>query len=166
VHRYKKYKGMKFICPLITVSDINESRLFYENLLKQKVEFDFGENISFESGFSIHERSHFQQLINNKEIHSAANNFELYFEEEDLEKLENQLIANNVEFIHGIKEQPWKQRVMRFYDLDKNIIEVGESMHTVVLRLYKKSFNINQIAEMTSLDTDYVKESLIGYSKS
>ncbi|MCT4616340.1 MAG: VOC family protein [Marinifilaceae bacterium] len=157
---------MKFICPLITVSDINESRLFYENLLKQKVEFDFGENISFESGFSIHERSHFQQLINNKEIHSAANNFELYFEEEDLEKLENQLIANNVEFIHGIKEQPWKQRVMRFYDLDKNIIEVGESMHTVVLRLYKKSFNINQIAEMTSLDTDYVKESLIGYSKS
>lgn len=35
---------MNFICSLITVSDIKRSRDFYENVLKQKVRFDFGEN--------------------------------------------------------------------------------------------------------------------------
>jgi len=45
---------MKYLCSLITVSDINRSRYFYENLLKQEVESDFGENVGFKGGFAIH----------------------------------------------------------------------------------------------------------------
>jgi len=30
-----------------------------------------------------------------------------------------------VEFIHEIVEQPWGQKVMRFYDPDYHMIEVG-----------------------------------------
>jgi catechol 2,3-dioxygenase-like lactoylglutathione lyase family enzyme len=45
---------MKYICPLIVVKDIAESRHFYENILGQKVKYDFGENVTFEGDFSIH----------------------------------------------------------------------------------------------------------------
>ena len=45
---------MRYICPLIVVSDIKRSRQFYESLLGQKVKYDFGENVQFEGDFSIH----------------------------------------------------------------------------------------------------------------
>ncbi|MEN6292054.1 MAG: hypothetical protein ABFD07_08600, partial [Methanobacterium sp.] len=54
---------MKFICPLIVVNNMEISRNFYEKVLDQKVQYDFGENISFESGFAIHLKLHFSDLI-------------------------------------------------------------------------------------------------------
>ena len=76
---------MKFICPLIVVNNMGASRSFYEKVLNQNVQFDFGENVLFESGFAIHLKSHFSDLINTGEndIIEKSNNFELYFEEED-----------------------------------------------------------------------------------
>jgi len=71
---------MKFVCSLIVVSDINRSRYFYENILNQKVKYDFGENVIFQGDFAIHLKSHFQGLIDTKEIKRCCNIFELYFE--------------------------------------------------------------------------------------
>ena len=82
---------MKYICPLITVSDINRSRDFYENILNQKVKMDFGENVTYHGDFAIHLKSHFQNLIDGKEIQTGKTNFELYFEYDDLEELVNRL---------------------------------------------------------------------------
>ena len=53
---------MKYICSLITVSDIKHSRDFYENILNQKVKFDFGENITFHGDFAIHLLTHEYEL--------------------------------------------------------------------------------------------------------
>jgi hypothetical protein len=117
---------MKYICPLIVVKDINRSRFLYENILKQKVKADNGENVVFEGEFAIHQKKHFQSLINGYPVKIHSNNFELYFEEENLKEIEKILKEHNFEFIHSIKEQPWKQKVLRFYDYDKNIIEIGE----------------------------------------
>jgi catechol 2,3-dioxygenase-like lactoylglutathione lyase family enzyme len=120
---------MKYICPLIVVEDINRSRYLYEEILKQKVKEDHGANIVFEGDFAIHQKEHFQSLIKNYPIKRYANSFELYFEEEHLEEIERTLGEHNFEFIHQIKEQPWKQRVLRFYDYDKNIVEIGEPIN-------------------------------------
>ncbi|HPI19108.1 MAG TPA: VOC family protein [Candidatus Kapabacteria bacterium] len=117
---------MKFICALITVDDIERSKAFYQNVLSQKIKFDYGENVFFEGDFAIHLKSHFQNLIDGKEIKSYSNAFELYFETDELDDIEKKLLANNVEFIHKTCEQPWKQKVLRFYDPDGNIIEIGE----------------------------------------
>jgi len=118
---------VKYICPLIVVSDIKVSRNFYENILGQKVKNDFGENILFEGDFAIHLKEHYLRLIGKDSNHLSekSNNFELYFEEDDLEKLYGELKKHKVEFIHEIVEQPWGQKVMRFYDPDYHIIEVG-----------------------------------------
>jgi hypothetical protein len=117
---------MKYICPLIVVEDVNRSRFLYEKILKQKVKADYGENIVFEGDFALHQEAHFQSLINNYPIKKYSNNFELYFEEENLGEIEKTLKENDFEFIHQKREQPWKQKVLRFYDYDKNIVEIGE----------------------------------------
>lgn len=40
----------------------------------------------------------------------------------------------DLEFLHGIKEYPWGQCVMQFYDYDKYIVEVALSMQSVAKR--------------------------------
>lgn len=154
---------MRFICPLIVVNEMKASRSFYENILNQKVQFDFGENESFESGFAIHLKSHFSNLINISEndILKKSNNFELYFEEEDmdsfLQKLEE---ISSIEYVHGLKEQPWGQRVIRFYDPDKHIVEVGEPMESVVKRFLSKGLSIEETSKRTLMPEEFVRQCL------
>jgi len=107
---------MKFICPLVVVEDVQKSRFLYEHILGQTVKMDFGENITFHGDFAIHQKNHFKTLINNSPISIKSNNFELYFEDDDLETIVNKLKDNGFEFLHEIVEQPWKQKVVRFYD--------------------------------------------------
>ncbi len=152
---------MKYICSLITVSDIKKSRDFYEYILEQKVKYDFGENVTFEGDFAIHEKSHFQKLINDIEIKSGGNNFELYFEHDDIEGIEKKLANNNIKFIHQTREQPWKQRVIRFYDPDQNIIEIGESMEFLAFRLFKEGNAVKEISEITSMPIDFINAAIV-----
>ena len=154
---------MKFICPLIVVNNIEVSRSFYEKVLDQKVQFDFGENMSFESGFAILLKSHFSNLINIKEkdILQKSNNCELYFEEDDLDSFLQKLKdIDSVEYVHGLKEQPWGQRAIRFYDPDKHIVEVGESMESVVKRFLSKGLSIEDTVKRTLMPEEFVKQFL------
>lgn len=154
---------MKFICPLITVNDMDRSREFYENVLGQKVRYDFGENIEFEGGFSIHLSPHFRQLIDNKEIIPGVNNFELYFEHDDPEQMEERLNNFGVEFVHKVREQPWRQKVMRFYDPDGHMIEVGESLEHLSYRLHREGMEVEKISQITSMPERFVRESIRRY---
>jgi len=155
---------MKFISPLITVSDIKRSRDFYENLLNQKVKFDFGENVTFQGDFSIHLRTHFRELIDNKEIRPGGNNFELYFEYDDVDQIAQKLKENNVVFVHETREQPWRQKVVRFYDPDENMIEIGESLEYLCFRLSNEGLPLEQISVITYMPVDFVKNALEKYT--
>ena len=155
----KETEKVKFMCPLITVADIKRSRDFYERVLGQKVESDYGRNVGFE-GFAIHLRSHFQMLIDNKEIVVGGNNFELYFEYDNVEQICGKLRAEKVEFVHELREQPWHQQVVRFYDPDNNIIEIGESMECLTLRLFRQGNSIDKISTMTGLDIEFIEKTV------
>ncbi len=154
---------MKFICPLIVVNNMEVSRNFYEKVLNQKVQYDFGENVSFEGGFAIHLKSHFSDLINIKkdDIIQKSNNSELYFEEDDLDsflqKLKN---IDSIEYIHGLKEQPWGQRVIRFYDPDMHIVDVGEPMESVVKRLLSEGSSVEETSKRTLMPEEFVRQFL------
>lgn len=151
---------MKYICPLVTVSDITVARIFYEKVLNQVVKYDFGENVTYHGDFAIHLKSHFADLIDGKEIKTKANNFELYFEEDELDQLVERLERHDVEFVHELREQPWKQRVIRFYDPDKNIIEVGESLESVCKRLSRQGNSKDEIIEMVGVSGAFVEQTL------
>ncbi|MGB9927189.1 MAG: VOC family protein [Methanosarcina sp.] len=152
---------MRFICPLISVNSIDVSKDFYENILNQKVQYDFGENVSFEGGFAIHLKSHFSNLINinEAEIIQKPNNMELYFEEEDLDDFLQKLKGiDSIKYVHELKEQPWGQRVIRFYDPDMHIIEVGEPMHSVIKRLLDNGLSVEETSKKTLMPEAFVKQ--------
>ena len=154
---------MKYICSLVTVDDIKRSRQFYEKILKQEIRYDYGEDIVFKGDFAIHLRSHFSELIDGKAITPASNSFELYFEHDDLDSLVNELRENGVGFIHEAREQPWRQRVVRFYDPDSNIIEVGESMEHLCFRLSGEGKPLEEISGITSMSVEFVGDSIRRY---
>lgn len=151
---------MRYVCSLITVEDMEVSRNFYENILYQKIKHDFGENIIFESGFAIHLKSHYVNLIDGRKIIKGSNNFELYFEYDDVDSLVIELKNNKIEFLHEVREQPWRQKVIRFYDPDKNIIEVGESLEYLSYRLSGEGKSIEEISKITNMTSKFVIESI------
>lgn len=150
---------IKYICPLITVKDIKKSREFYENVLKQEVELDHGENVAFKGGFAIHDIEHFQNLTGKHitEAEISKDFMEIYFELNEIEELEAKLETLNVKFVHKIREQPWGQRVMRFYDPDNYIIEVGESLAVVVKRMADEGLSEEEISERSSMPVEFVQ---------
>ena len=150
---------MKFVCPLIVVNDIEASRKFYEEVLGQKVLYDHGENVSFEGGFAIHLKSHFLTLINviSSQIAAKPDNFELYFEEEDLDSFLQRLEEKDLLYVHELMEQPWGQRVIRFYDPDMHIIEVGEPMESVAKRFFGKGLTVEETAQRISMPKEFVE---------
>lgn len=151
---------MKYVCPLITVSDMERSRHFYENVLDQKVKADFGENVTYEGDFAIHLSLHFSNLIGGREIRNGGNNFELYFEHDDLDGIVKRLESEGVEFVHELMEQPWRQKAVRFYDPDRNIIEIGESMEHLCWRLSCEGMPEDEISSVTMMPAEFVVASI------
>ena len=151
---------MKFVCPLIVVENIERSRNLYESILGLKVIADFGENITFEGPFSLHLKTHYQTLIDHKDISFGSNAGELYFESNGLESLADKLQQEELEFVHDICEQPWRQKVMRVYDYDKHILEIGESMEHTAWRLSQEGLSIEAICKLTYLSEEMVEKSI------
>lgn len=152
---------LKFVGPLVVVDEIPPSRHFYEQLLGQKVKFDFGQNVTFEGDFSIHLKPHFQSSLGDVTqypVTKKAHNGELYFETDEVEAIYQRLKQAAVDFIHVIQEQPWGQRVMRLYDPDGYIVEIGETMEAVVWRFHTQGLSIGQISEKSSMPREFVEQ--------
>jgi catechol 2,3-dioxygenase-like lactoylglutathione lyase family enzyme len=159
-HRKEKHAMLKFMGPLYVVDDIAASRHFYEGLLNQKVKFDFGENVTFEGDFSIHLKSQYLRLLGDVSqypVMKKAHNGELVFETAEIEAVFQRLREADVEFIHVIREQPWGQRVMRLYDLDGHILEIGEQMEAVVWRFYQQDWSIDRIHEKSGMPREFIE---------
>lgn len=156
--------SIQYVCALITVEDIGRSRRFYEGLLGQTVKADFGENVAFEGGFAIHQRAHFQQLVNRPVSGEKNNNVELYFEAEDIESMEQQLRQAQVEFVHPLCAQPWLQRVLRVYDPDNHILEIGETMEAVACRLHRQGETVESICQKIMMPEAFVRQAILRYA--
>ncbi len=155
---------MKYICPLLVVNDLKKSRYFYETLLEQEVQADLGENLTFKGAFALHLESHYKQLVN-VEINHKSNDNELYFECENIFSKFEQLKDEGLTFVHEIMIQPWQQKVFRVYDYDHHIIEIGESLETTALRLYKDGYTIEKIVETLYLSNEKVENIINNWQK-
>lgn len=154
---------MKYKCALIIVKDLERSRRFYEELLGQKVILDFGANITFEGDFALQTADSWRGFIGDSEdtIIYRHNSVELYFEEKQFEFFVKRLKSyEGVELIHDVREYPWGQNVIRFYDPDKHIIEVGESMGSVIRRFRDQGMMPKEIAERTQHPLEFVNNVL------
>ena len=62
----------------------------------------------------------------------------------------------DVEYVHPIKEHSWGQRVVRIYDPDKHIIEVGENIKVVCKRFLDSGMTPEQVAERMDVPMKFV----------
>ncbi|MDD6022241.1 MAG: VOC family protein [Oscillospiraceae bacterium] len=147
---------MKFNSPMIVVTDMERSLAFYKQVLGLDVILDFGANKTLTGGLALQTIESYQGFIGTSDISFGGNCFELYFEEDDFDTFADTLGKCGIEYVHPIKEHSWGQRVVRFYDPDRHIIEVGENMGAVCRRFLGSGMTVEQVAERMDVPIDYV----------
>ena len=138
---------MKYICTVISVSDIEAAKKFYKDLFGLKIYQDYGKNIAFTCGLAL--QQDFDWLVNlpKEKVLKKSNNVEIAFEESDFDEFLIRLKQfENIEYLDEVMEHTWGQRVIRFYDLDGHIIEVGESMKIVIQRFLSTGMTMEEIS--------------------
>ncbi len=158
---------MRLISSVLIVENLGIAREFYESVLNQKILFDFGDSVSYHSGLTLHLRTHFLSLLDpnfsfSVPIETKPHPFVLYFESDNVADLAGALEPFPGKLIHPVTEQPWGQRVLRFLDPDGNIIEAGEPMEFVILRLFHEGASDFDIAQKTSMPLPFIQEFLQG----
>ena len=143
---------MKLKNLLIVVENIEKSKEFYKELFGLNVVLDFGENVILTEGLVLQERKVWEHLIG-KESSSGANDAELYFEENNMDAFLDKLEKSKyeIDYINKCIERDWGQRVIRLYDLDKHVIEIGESMDFVARRYLNAGMSVEETAKKTRL---------------
>ena len=120
---------MKLKNILIVVKDIERSRQFYHDLFGLDLILDNDGNMILTEGLALQDEKYWKQFLG-REIVPHNNASELYFEELDIEgfvkKLES--LYPEVQYVNRPMTHSWGQRVVRFYDPDSNLIEVGTPM--------------------------------------
>lgn len=154
---------MKFTGTVIAVSDVNTSRRFYQDLFGLEVYQDYGINVSFTCGLSLQQEFDWLVSIPKETVMKRSHNMELAFETRDfdnfLEKLER---YPGIEYLGEIIEHNWGQRVIRFYDLDGHIIEVGEDMKMVVERFLSTGMTMEEVSAKMDVSVEDMTKLLNG----
>ena len=111
---------------LIVVKDIEKSRKFYHDLFGIDLVLDNDGNMILTEGLVLQDEKIWKTFLDRNVI-SKSNSCELYFEEQDIKgfikKLES--LYPNIEYVNQLMTHSWGQQVIRFYDFDGNLIEVG-----------------------------------------
>jgi len=157
---------VKYISSVLFVKDIPASRRFYEELLGQQVDMDLGANVGYVGGLAIWEIGSASEMIFHRQAQGVErlghDNFEAYFETEELDAIAERLSAAGVTIVHPIYEQPWGQRALRVYDPDCHIVEISEPMHFVVKRFAAQGLSTEQIQQRTMMPQPVIDLILAG----
>lgn len=147
---------MKVKNTMLIVADIDKSVEFYKKVFGFHVVMDFGANKTLTGGLVLQTLDTWQEFIGTEDVSFGGNSFEIYFEEDDFDKFAEKLKACNVEYVHPIKEHSWGQRVVRIYDPDKHIIEIGENIKTVCKRFLKSGMTPEEVAKRMDVPIKFV----------
>ena len=147
---------MKLKNPMLVVNDIDKSVDFYKKVLRLHVSMDFGANKTLTGGLVLQTQETYKEFIGTNDIEFGGNNFEIYFEEDDCDGFAERLKKCDVEYVHPVIEHSWGQRVVRFYDPDRHIIEVGENMKIVCRRFLDSGMTPEQVAERMDVPMKFI----------
>jgi len=120
---------MKLKNVLIVVKDMERSKRFYHDLFGLELILDNDGNMILTEGLVLQDEKIWRGFVG-RDIIPENNSCELYFEEADMDafvqKLEN--LYPSIKYVHRLMTHSWGQKVIRFYDPDGNLIEVGTPM--------------------------------------
>lgn len=117
---------MKLKNILIVVKDIEKSKQFYHDLFGLDMILDNDGNMILTEGLVLQDEKIWREFLG-RDIISKNNSCELYFEEPDIEAFVEKLEKTypEIQYVNRLMTHSWGQKVIRFYDLDGNLIEVG-----------------------------------------
>lgn len=120
---------MKLKNILIVVKNIEESRQFYHDLFGLELILDNDGNMILTEGLVLQDEKIWREFVG-RDVIPENNSCELYFEESDLEGFVEKLerLYPEVRYVNRLMVHSWGQKVVRFYDPDGNLIEVGTPM--------------------------------------
>ena len=120
---------MKLKNILIVVNDIEKSKAFYKDLFGLDVVLDNDGNVILTEGLVLQDAAIWKGFLK-KDIIPMNNAAELYFEESDIESFAKKLEEYQppIQYVNRLMEHSRNQKVIRFYDPDGNLIEVGTPM--------------------------------------
>ena len=153
-------KTLKYTSTLIAVADMEKSKQFYHDVLGLEVVADFGDNVTLDGGIALQTMNTWKTFIRTDNLVLPNNAGELYFEEEDMDTFCDHLKKFDICYVHPLFEHRWGQRVVRFYDPDKHIIEVGEKLDAVILRFMENGLSAEETAVRMDIPFDFVRACL------
>ena len=144
--------------PLLAVADMERSLAFYETVLGLRVVLDFGANKTLTGGLCLQTLDTWRSFLGTDQVAFGGNDAEIYFEEDRFDAFAERLSTLPIQYVHPVKEHRWGQRVVRFYDPDRHIIEVGENLAAVCRRFLDSGLTPEQTASRMDVPVDYVRE--------
>ena len=154
---------------LLAVSNMERARNFYVAVMEQKIVSDDGShNVAFESGICL--QYDYIEMIEGGELFAArptgvklemkpkSNSYQIGLEVEDFDYWVAKIKSvEGIEIIHDVTEYLWGQRVIRFYDYDGHIIEIGESLESVAKRFISQGLTIEEVVERFGFSLEFVQ---------
>ena len=124
---------MKLKNVLIVVKDIEKARQFYHDLFGLELVVDNDGNMILTEGLVLQAEKIWKDFLG-KDIVTENNSCELYFEERNIEDFVQKLekMYPSVKYVNRLMTHSWGQKVVRFYDPDGNLIEVGTPVTDVM----------------------------------
>lgn len=117
---------MKLKNILIVVKDVERSRRFYHDVFGLETARDYDGNVILTEGLVLQDETIWKESLK-RDVIPESNSCELYFEEPDMEAFVQKLetLYPSVRYVSRLTTHSWGQKVIRFYDPDGNLIEVG-----------------------------------------
>ena len=111
---------------LIVVNDIERSVRFYKELFGLQIIVNQEGNVIMSEGLVLQDKLIWEKSLK-KDVIPKSNMTELYFEEEDIEAFIKKLKSCEfvIEYINELMTDERGRKIVRFYDPDGNLIEVG-----------------------------------------
>lgn len=125
---------MKLKNILIVTKDIENSKKFYHDLFGLELVLDNDGNMILTEGLVLQDEAIWKKFIE-RDIVPKNNSCELYFEERDIEGFVNKLesLYPDIEYVNRLMTHSWGQKVVRFYDLDGNLMISRRALVTLVV---------------------------------
>lgn len=120
---------MKLKNVLITVNEMDRAIQFYKEIFGLQVVLNQDGNVIMTEGLVLQDAKIWKRFLD-RELIPKNNMSELYFEESNIDEFVKRLDESEyeIEYVCELMEHSWGQKVVRFYDPDGNLIEVGTPM--------------------------------------
>jgi catechol 2,3-dioxygenase-like lactoylglutathione lyase family enzyme len=149
---------MRYEGSMLIVRDVQRSKEFYRDVLQAAVELDLPGHVVFEGGFFLLQENDWLSFsgLDRDSVRYGPLSHELVFETDDIVAFAKRLESKQgILWIHGIKEHPWGRRAIRFFDPDRHVIEVGESMRVVVSRFLRQGMTVEEAAAKSEFPVSF-----------